>query len=47
MSEAGATAVQEIAFTFSNGIEYLNLLREKGIDIDDIVPRISFSFLLG
>jgi methylmalonyl-CoA mutase, N-terminal domain len=44
MSEAGATAVQEIAFTFSNAIEYLNLLRNKGIDIDDIAPRISFFF---
>jgi methylmalonyl-CoA mutase N-terminal domain/subunit len=44
MSEAGATAVQEIAFTFSNAIEYLNLLIKKGVDIDDIAPRISFFF---
>ena len=44
MSEAGATAVQEIAFTFSNAIEYLNLLINKGVDIDDIAPRISFFF---
>jgi methylmalonyl-CoA mutase N-terminal domain/subunit len=42
MSEAGATAVQEIAFTFSNAIEYLNLLVNRGVDIDDIAPRISF-----
>jgi len=44
MSEAGATSIQEIAFTFSNAIEYLNLLMNRGIDIDDIAPRISFFF---
>jgi len=44
MSEAGATAVQEIAFTFSNAITYLNHLIEAGIQIDDIAPRISFFF---
>ena len=44
MSEAGATAVQEVAFTFSNAIEYLNLLKKEGVDIDDIAPRISFFF---
>jgi methylmalonyl-CoA mutase N-terminal domain/subunit len=44
MSEAGATAVQEIAFTFSNAISYLNVLVDKGIQIDDIAPRISFFF---
>jgi methylmalonyl-CoA mutase N-terminal domain/subunit len=44
MSEAGATAVQEVAFTFSNAITYLNYLIQKGIQIDDIAPRISFFF---
>ena len=44
MSEAGATPVQEVAFTFSNAITYLNHLIEKGILIDDIAPRISFFF---
>jgi methylmalonyl-CoA mutase N-terminal domain/subunit len=44
MSEAGATAVQEIAFTFSNAIEYIKLLIDKGVDIDDIAPRVSFFF---
>ncbi len=44
MSEAGATAVQEIAFTFANAIAYLNNLVEKGIEVDDIAPRISFFF---
>jgi methylmalonyl-CoA mutase N-terminal domain/subunit len=44
MSEAGATSTQEIAFTFSNAIEYLNLLISRGVNIDDIAPRISFFF---
>ncbi len=44
MSEAGATAVQEIAFTFSNAITYLKKLIEQGTQIDDIAPRISFFF---
>ena len=44
MSEAGATAVQEVAFTFSNAIEYLNLLIKEGVEIDEIAPRISFFF---
>ena len=44
MSEAGATAVQEVAFTFSNAIAYLKKLVEQGIQIDDIAPRISFFF---
>lgn len=44
MSEAGATAVQEIAFTFANAIEYLNALSKKGISIDEVAPRISFFF---
>jgi methylmalonyl-CoA mutase N-terminal domain/subunit len=44
MSEAGATAVQEVAFTFSNAIAYLEKLIEQGTQIDDIAPRISFFF---
>lgn len=44
MSEAGATAVQEVAFTFSNAITYLKKLIEQGTQIDDIAPRISFFF---
>jgi methylmalonyl-CoA mutase N-terminal domain/subunit len=44
MSEAGATAVQEIAFTFANAIEYLNTLITKGIQVDEIAPRVSFFF---
>ena len=44
MSEAGATAVQEIAFTFANAIEYLNTLVSKGILVDEVAPRMSFFF---
>ena len=44
MSEAGATAVQEMAFTFANAIAYLESLVAAGIDIDEIAPQISFFF---
>jgi len=40
--EAGSTAVEEIAFTLSNGKAYLNAARESGIALDDVAPRISF-----
>lgn len=42
--EAGATAVQEVALTFANAIEYLDNAKKVGIDIDKIAPRISFFF---
>jgi methylmalonyl-CoA mutase N-terminal domain/subunit len=42
--EAGSTAVQEIAFTLANGIEYLEAARRAGLDVDDVAPRISFFF---
>ncbi|MEW6244161.1 MAG: methylmalonyl-CoA mutase family protein [Bacillota bacterium] len=42
--EAGATAVQEIAFTFANGIEYVKAAVEKGLDVDVFAPRLSFFF---
>jgi methylmalonyl-CoA mutase N-terminal domain/subunit len=44
MREAGCTAVQEIAFTFANAIEYLDRAVGAGIAVDDIAPRISFFF---
>ncbi len=44
MREAGATAVQEIAFTFANAIEYLDRAVDGGLSIDAIAPRISFFF---
>ncbi|MBV8654430.1 MAG: methylmalonyl-CoA mutase, partial [Candidatus Eremiobacteraeota bacterium] len=40
--EAGSTAVEEIAFTLSNGKAYLRAAREAGIVLDSIAPRISF-----
>jgi len=42
--EAGATAVQELAFTLRDGIEYVTWGVEAGLDIDRFVPRISFFF---
>ena len=40
--EAGATAVQEVAFTLANGIAYLSAAVERGLDVDDVAPRVSF-----
>ena len=42
--EAGSTAVQELAFTLADGMEYVNWALERGLDIDDFAPRISFFF---
>ena len=44
MSEAGASPVHEIAFAFSNGIEYIEALMASGVSIDSFAPRISFFF---
>ncbi|MEO8216243.1 MAG: methylmalonyl-CoA mutase family protein [Acidobacteriota bacterium] len=42
--EAGSTAVQEVAFTLANGLEYVRRAVERGLDIDAFAPRISFFF---
>ncbi|MFO0572945.1 MAG: methylmalonyl-CoA mutase family protein [Polyangia bacterium] len=42
--EAGATAVQELAFTLADGIGYVQLGKEAGLDIDSFAPRLSFFF---
>src|ERR671928_2175571 len=42
--EAGATAVQELAFTLRDGIEYVQWGVDAGLDVDQFVPRISFFF---
>src|SRR5688500_10095444 len=42
--EAGATAVQELAFTFANAIEYIARALAAGLRIDDFAPRLSFFF---
>ena len=44
MSEAGATSIQELAFTFTNAIEYIDDLILHGSTIDHIAPRLSFFF---
>ncbi|MDH3290096.1 MAG: methylmalonyl-CoA mutase family protein [Gemmatimonadota bacterium] len=44
MREAGATAVQEIGFTFANALEYLDRAVAVGLEIEDIAPRVSFFF---
>jgi methylmalonyl-CoA mutase N-terminal domain/subunit len=43
--EAGATAVQEVAFTFANAIEYVNAALARGLRIDDFAPQLSFFFV--
>jgi len=42
--EAGATALQELAFTLRDGVEYVQWGVDAGLDVDDFVPRISFFF---
>ncbi len=42
--EAGATAVQELAFTIADGLAYVDAALERGLSIDDFAPRLSFFF---
>jgi methylmalonyl-CoA mutase N-terminal domain/subunit len=42
--EAGSTAVQELAFTLADGLEYARWALERGLDIDEFAPRLSFFF---
>jgi methylmalonyl-CoA mutase N-terminal domain/subunit len=42
--EAGSTAVQELAFTLRDGIEYVDWALERGLAVDDFAPRLSFFF---
>ncbi|MGP8158117.1 MAG: methylmalonyl-CoA mutase [Thermoplasmata archaeon] len=44
MREAGATAVQEVAFTLANAIAYVRAVRDRGLDLDEFLPRLSFFF---
>jgi methylmalonyl-CoA mutase N-terminal domain/subunit len=44
MREAGATAPQELAFTFANGLEYVERALAAGIPLEDFAPRLSFFF---
>ncbi|MFN8551239.1 MAG: methylmalonyl-CoA mutase family protein [Candidatus Obscuribacterales bacterium] len=43
--EAGATAVQELAFTFANAIQYVRAALSRGLDIDSFAPQLSFFFV--
>ncbi len=47
MHEAGATAVQELAYTLADGMEYVRAAKADGLDIDDFAPRLSFFFGIG
>ncbi len=47
MHEAGATAVQELAYTLADGMEYVRCAKADGLDIDDFAPRLSFFFGIG
>jgi len=42
--EAGSTAVQEVAFTIANGLQYVSSAVSRGLDVDSFAPRISFFF---
>lgn len=42
--EAGSTAVQELAFTLSNAIAYLQAATDAGLDVDEVAPQIAFFF---
>jgi methylmalonyl-CoA mutase N-terminal domain/subunit len=42
--EAGSTAAQELAFTLADGFAYVEAALERGLDVDDFAPRLSFFF---
>ncbi len=47
MQEAGATAVQELAFTLADGLDYVRAAMGRGLAIDEFAPRLSFFFAIG
>lgn len=47
MQEAGATSVQELAYTLADGIEYIRAALATGLKIDEFAPRLSFFFGIG
>ncbi len=47
MQEAGATSVQELAFTLADGIEYVRAAIDGGLEVDRFAPRLSFFFGIG
>lgn len=47
IQEAGATNLQELAFTIADGLEYVKTAVSKGLNVDDFAPRLSFFFAIG
>lgn len=47
MHEAGATAVQELAYTIADGLEYVEAAIKRGMKVDNFAPRLSFFFGVG
>ena len=47
MQEAGANLVQELAFTIADGLEYVRAAKNRGLNVDDFAPRLSFFFGIG
>jgi methylmalonyl-CoA mutase len=47
MQEAGANAVQEVAFTLADGVEYVRAALARGLEVDAFAPRLSFFFGIG
>jgi methylmalonyl-CoA mutase N-terminal domain len=47
MQEAGATQVQELAYTIADGLEYVRAAKDAGLDVDVFAPRLSFFFAIG
>ncbi|HEX3653056.1 MAG TPA: methylmalonyl-CoA mutase [Rhizomicrobium sp.] len=47
MHEAGATAVQELAYTLADGIEYVRTAKNRGLEVEKFAPRLSFFFGIG
>lgn len=47
MQEAGATTVQELAYTIADGLEYVRAAKNAGLDVDQFAPRLSFFFAIG
>lgn len=47
MHEAGATAVQELAYTLADGVEYVKTAMRAGLHVDQVAPRFSFFFAIG
>jgi methylmalonyl-CoA mutase len=47
IQEAGATVVQELAYTLADGVQYVRAALDKGLDVDEFAPRLSFFFNIG